>query len=260
MRPFLRTLQVDLRRSILSMPFVISLVFLLLAQFMAVFSEFTSSAYLAYLDWPYYLNLASTYSLQPYAMLIAACLGYAWSYCQDKGSGFFEQAVRRVGFRAYSLSRILSVIISALLAGILSVCLFTLFLLSLNHLGTAVDNNNYENRVVYLHLIYLGKPFLFVCFRALHNGLVCAMAASVGLAVSAYIPNTHVAVFSPLILYLILNTIGKVTGSTWFSPIRLLFSQYHQNVWHNLFLVFMVTADIMVFSGYLFYRQAERRL
>ena len=257
MQTFLRTLRVDLRRSVISVPFIISLVILLLIQLLATIGELTNIQ-LAYLDWPYYLNRASTSSLQPYAILLAACLGYAWSYCQDKGSGFYDQAVQRVGFRAYCLSRILSVIISALLVGILSVCLFTLFLLSLNHLGTALDEN-YENRAVYLHLIHLGKPVLFVCFRALHNGLVCAMAASVGLAVSAYIPNTHVAVFSPLILYLILNTIGKVTGSTWFHPNKLLFFQYHRNVWHNLFLVFMVTVDIMVISGYLFYRQAERR-
>lgn len=259
MQHFFRTLRIDLRRSILSVPFAVSLLILLFIQVVAVFAELTSEAYTgSFTDWPYYLNLASTYSLQPFAMLIAACLGYAWSYCQDKGSGFYDQAVQRVGFRVYSLSRILSVTLSALLAGFLSVCFFTLFLLSLNHLGTALDNN-YENRAVYLHLIHLGKPFLFVCFRALHNGLVCAMAASVGLAVSAYIPNAHVAVFSPLILYLILNTIGKVTGSTWFHPHQLLFFQYHRNVWHNLFLVFMVTADIMVISGYLFYRQAERR-
>lgn len=258
MRPFLRTLRVDLRRSILSAPFFLSLGLLLLVQFAAVFAELTSKANLAFTDWPYYLNYANTTSAQEYAIMLVPCLVYAWSYCQDRDSGFYGQAVQRVGFRTYTLSRIVSVIFSALLAGILSVFLFTLFLLSLNHLDTALPSN-YENRIVYLHLIHLGKPFLYVCVRALHNGLVCAMAASVGLAVSAFIPNTHVAVFSPLILYFIFNTIGKVTKSLWFNPAKLLFSQYHQNVWHNLFLVFMVTVDIMVISGYLFYRQAERR-
>ncbi|MGM9641224.1 MAG: hypothetical protein ACI3V3_07635 [Faecousia sp.] len=256
MKPFCRAMKVDLRRSLLSGSFLLTVALLLVMQYLAVFSMLTNASEGAF-AWPYYLNFANAINSMPTTVLFIACVCYSWSYCRDRDSGFYDQAVQRVGFRSYCLSRLVSTALSAFLAGILAVSLFALYLMTLAPLGD--DPIGYIGQPAYMTLVGEGRVGLFFLLRCVHTGLLCAMASVLGLAVSAFIPNTHVAIFSPYLLFFTVHDLAMLMNTRWFMPNRLLFSQVLRNDVQNFLFASCVMVDITVIGGYVFYRRAERR-
>lgn len=107
-----------MRRSLLSGSFLLTVALLLVMQYLAVFGRLTNASETIF-EWPYYLNYAFVAESLSKSILFIGCICYAWSYCKDRDSGFYDQAVQRVGFRSYCLSRLVSTALSAFLAGIL---------------------------------------------------------------------------------------------------------------------------------------------
>lgn len=94
--------------------------------------EFWANEYLqTYLHPEYVLNWSTTGIDRPtYLLLVIATISYAWSYCLDKDSGYLEQVVGRVGIRAYSVSKAIATAVSAFLACIIAMAIYTIFLYS----------------------------------------------------------------------------------------------------------------------------------
>lgn len=254
MKHFFRALKVDLRRSVLSSTFLITVLLLLAMQFMSVFADVAQMS--SFKNWLYYLNVANTRGSSDMVLLIG-CICYAWSYCRDRDCGFYDQVVPRVGFRAFALSRLVSTALSAFLAGVLSICFFTLFLLSQGHTGEPFGD--FEGQPIYLGLVSAGRTDLFFLFRCVHTGLMCGMAATSGLAVSAFVRNTHVAIFIPYLFLYAISRLGDLIESTWLAPFKLLFGQLFRNDIQNFLFVSFVMLDVIAVAGYVFYRRAERR-
>ena len=57
-------------------------------------------------------------------LLPIGAVPYAWSFLQDRESGFETQAVERVGARAYGVAKVVSTGLSAFLAAAVAVVLF----------------------------------------------------------------------------------------------------------------------------------------
>lgn len=108
----------DLRRSLLSGAFFLTVALML------AWMCFNSAHYLfnpamwSQISAPKMLFNATCTSLGLAPLLFAiATVPYAWSFLQDRESGFENQAVERVGFWAYGFAKVLSVALSALLGG-----------------------------------------------------------------------------------------------------------------------------------------------
>ena len=111
-----RALGVDLRRSVLSGAFLLTVVLML------AWMCFNSAHYLfnpirwGQISAAKMLFNATCTSLGLAPLLFAiATVPYAWSFLQDRESGFENQAMERVGFWAYGFAKILSVALSAFL-------------------------------------------------------------------------------------------------------------------------------------------------
>ena len=125
MRALGRALGVDLRRSLLSGAFFLTVALML------AWMCFNSAHYLfnpamwSQISAPKMLFIATCTSLGLAPLLFAiATVPYAWSFLQDRESGFENQAVERVGFWAYGFAKVLSVALSAFLAAAVSIGLF----------------------------------------------------------------------------------------------------------------------------------------
>lgn len=102
MRALGRALRVDLHRSVCSRPFFVTVALLftwLVANCGRHLTSQTSRRVLSAAEMLNY-TLTGTLSLVELVLAIAA-VAYAWSYCHDRSSGFFLQAVERVGLPAY---------------------------------------------------------------------------------------------------------------------------------------------------------------
>ena len=114
MRALGRALRVDLHRSVCSRPFFVTVALLftwLVANCGRHLTSQTSRRVLSAAEMLNY-TLTGTLSLVELVLAIAA-VAYAWSYCHDRSSGFFLQAVERVGLPAYGAARAIAVAVSA---------------------------------------------------------------------------------------------------------------------------------------------------
>ena len=98
MRALGRALRVDLHRSVCSRPFFVTVALLFTWLVANCGQHLTSQMSRRVLSAAEMLNytLTGTLSLVELVLAIAA-VAYAWSYCHDRSSGFFLQAVERWG-------------------------------------------------------------------------------------------------------------------------------------------------------------------
>lgn len=205
MKSFCRAFRVDLRRSLKPGSFLTMVLLFFLLEVLNTFDLLTT--YLLHvIEWPIFL-INATNGIFSHMLFCVAAAGYAWSYCMDHKTGFFKQAVQRVGIRSYCLARVTSVVFTAFLAMFLATGLYTLMLLGL---GCKIrEASSYSGFQDYAFLVGQGNPFLFFLVRTAHISLTCGLAASVGLAVSAVTLNTYFSVFSPLLFYMVADVLSE---------------------------------------------------
>lgn len=256
MYSFCRALKVDLRRGLVSSSFLLTVALLFVVHLCAVLPDYFSQA-IPKMSWQKMLVNAHASGLTDTMMFLGAVC-YAWSYCQDRDSGFYDQAVRRVGFRVYCLSRVVAVALTAFLAGVLSDILLTLVLRALPELPPLSSHAAVEQA---LYLSVAGAHTgLFLLLRYVHTGMVCAMVGATGLAASAFVRNTHVAVFVPYVLYLLADELIALLKIRFFSFYGLFyFPHFRFDQTRSFWYMLYVSAVLIGIAGYVFYRRADWR-
>lgn len=200
MKAFVRALGVDLRRSILSAPFVWTAGLLLAWLLLNSSAELAAISMRDIASVPQVLNSAlSNINGFTYLLPALAPMCYGWSHCLDTRCGFRMAAMERVGVRAYALSRALSTALSAFLVVAVSTGIYLVFL---HFLGFADPNPEIlQNGYGYLNLVAEGHLGFFYFVRIVLLGLACSLFSVFSLLVSAYIPNVYLSILSPAIAY-----------------------------------------------------------
>lgn len=189
-----RALRVDLRRAILSPRFILTVVLLLLwLLFNGTFDIFLNKTLFTF-GIPYVLNWATTgdFGLGMLNLVIAA-LPFSASYLADWECGFDRCALGRTGLAAYAQARVIAVALSSFLAFWAAAGIF-LAGLSL----TGAPHTFPQLTGEYMDLAIQVGPWCYYLVRLTISGLTCAMAGVFSLFVSTLIPNSYVAMLSPL--------------------------------------------------------------
>ena len=255
-----RALRVDLRRSVLSGAFLLTVVLML------AWMCFNSAHYLfnpirwGQISAAKMLFNATCTSLGLAPLLFAiATVPYAWSFLQDRESGFENQAMERVGFWAYGFAKILSVALSAFLAAAVAI---GLFVGALSFLGLPETQNGLEGAGGYLGFAASGHLVGYYLARIVVTGLSCSLASVFGLMMTAMIRNVFVGLLAPLVgyyLYMVLHTVlSFMTHSLWFSRAFglnvILFYQTFESpgfslLWSSVLLLTMTALCAKAFLG-----------
>lgn len=217
-----RALRVDLRRSVLSVTFLLSVGVLLLWMYLNCVETLNNPARANFntVTAELYDATSSMGSLSPLLLAVAA-ITYAWSYCQDLSSGFLGQAAERVGLPAYGTARALTVGISAFLAFQLAMALFTGYLFSQGMPATARQSIVGPYTIISIENGFL--PY-YLC-RATLSGLTCVLAAEFGLMLTAYLPNPHMAFILPLLAYYIVDMLMDTLINMFQLPLKMITPQ-----------------------------------
>lgn len=255
MNALFRTLKVDLRRSLLSGSFVLTAALLFFMQLLEFFPQYVFQGATLHC-WQYELALAHHEGI-PSMILFLGTICYSWSYCLDNDSGFFVQAVRRVGVGVYCTGKIISVAISAFLAGILADGLFTILLVLLPLENTVPDFMSQFS--TYMALAHSGKTGLFLLLRYVHTGMVCAMVASMSLATSTLVKNAYVIIFLPYLLYELFNLITTVWGLPGKEISLVIFGHRYGDQVKSFWYMFCVMISLICVFGLLFYGRVKKR-
>lgn len=255
MRAFLNTVKVDLRRSLLSAGFALTVALLFLMQALTFLPDHFSQATVP-VPWQHALAMAHWQGI-PNMILFLGAICYSWSYCVDKNCGFFDQVIPRVGIQNYCLSRVMVTALSGLLAGALADLLFTLLLLAL---GLSSElSPHFATQPLYEALAVEGRNGLYLLFRCVHTGMVSAAVAVTALAASTFFKNAYVAIFVPLLLYELTSQISSALNLPRIGIVQSVFlhcfDDQVKSFWYMLCLMLLV----IVFFGLVFYRRVKER-
>lgn len=254
-----RALRVDLKRSILSPAFFLT-IGLLFAWLAANSLDYLTQDYFSFLSYSEVLNRATTNSFNGFAhlLLILAGVPYAWSYCRDKESGFLEQAVERTGIRAYGAARVVAVAVTAFVAAAAAIGVFT-----------AAFSSRFQGEaspgIAYLTLASQGGLALYLPIRIIITGLTASMAAVFGLLVTVYIPNIYMAFLTPLMSYyfyeIVFLTLWKLKLFTIPRGLHLGQVMFAQPLENETVSFFLSAAELFAFTvlfGILFCRKLRK--
>ena len=239
---FLRALGVDLRRAVLSCRFLMTIVLLLAWMLYNSAKPLFVNKTLFTSGISYVLSVAADGSLGlGMLMLSIATVPYATSYLVDRECGFDRHAIERVGFTAYSVSRVISVVLSAFLAFVIAGGLFLLGLILTGAPQVIPQPEEYLN-CVYSDLAVTVGPWCYYLVRFTLSGLTCAMAAVFSLFVTTLFPNRYVALLSPLV------------ASYAYAPLLYIFYLIFgdQPVFHLLNLDYVITIQVSQDNGFSF--------
>lgn len=197
-RRFLCSMWVDLNRAFISIPFVLTVLLLILWQFSNTLFQLSDSYWWSLADLVEIFNAAISDEMCVAILLLPiAAVPYSWSTGMDRRSGFAVSAVQRVGEKAYCLSKVTSVALSAFLAVVIAESLFVLLLLSQ---GVPVLPAHPLNNTQFFLLAERSVPqFIFV--REVISGLSGALAAVFAMTADAFLHNSLAALISPLLGY-----------------------------------------------------------
>lgn len=197
----LRALRVDLSRSVLSRRFLLGVCLMLAWMFANGATNIFIYGFLYGFGIPYTFNAALTGEFGlGMILLVIATVPYSTSFLSDRESGFASHAIERVGLTAFTVSRVISVAVSAFLAFVAAAGLFLLGLCLSGAPHTIPGNGEYLGGD-YLDLVVQAGPWCYYLVRFTISGLTCAMAAVFSLYISTWIPNGYVVLLSPLIAY-----------------------------------------------------------
>lgn len=250
MRAFGRALRVDLHRAILAKPFFLTIFLVLAWQCLNCFSAIPSTFLLAQSNIVYVVSCGLGLGFCNELLLPIGAVSYAWSFLQDRESGFEPQAVERVGARAYGVAKVVSTGLSAFLAAAVAVVLFIAAL----YLGGLAEFPPYplDNSLYYSLAAEYGVLPYYLAHIAV-TGLGAAMAGVFALTVSAFVQNAYVALISPLLCYYAYQILlGFIPNSRMFSLQNILFNQPLSNARLSLLWAVVFLLTLMALCGRLF--------
>ncbi len=151
----------------------------------------------------------------PFAVIFAV-LPYGTAFCMDCKTEYANSIVSRIGIRKYTRGRGIAVALSgALVMGALMLSIITLCLVGAQMPETVESSGIYVGGP-WEDLLPPANPFWFNLLRVLLAMVVGSLWATVGLAVSALVPNPYVGLILPFLIY---QGVWYTVGESLLSPV-----------------------------------------
>lgn len=196
--------------------------------------------------------------------ILSATFAYAASFCTDWQTRFAFSIMIRSGKTAYALSKCIAATVAGGLAVAIGAAVFISYVCVTQPgiLPEAMAIKMEFSNEAFGDLLVKGKAALFFLSYLYIIFLQAIFFSSLGLMVSAYMPNKYVAYISPFALSFMLNQIANVFDlPIWLDPVKLATAR----IWGTTAstILWMATATFLsltILCGILFIRTVKRRI
>lgn len=202
MKQTLQTVYVELQRSLCSISFLIASLGVCTVYYLGAWGEIQHASDLLYLF--RYSTQASAFSM----LIVLFCtVPYSTSFCTDWNSRYIRLCVIRSGYNKYSFAKVLACAVSSGFSIVLGMVLFFLSLAPWVSIVSKTSSNFQIFADTTLGGIFLinGQHIIYFVIYIYLGFLKGALWGVLGLYISTYIPNKFVAIFTPFIVYYLIN-------------------------------------------------------
>ena len=255
MKFFFKTLKNDLMRSVISTEFTLAILGVCIVYYMGAWSELKFAPDILYLF--RYAKEAGTFDI---IFILVSILPYTTCFCSDWNNQYIKPFIIRTGIKRYTISKIITCMISAGSAYVFGMLVFVASLkISLPVISINSDINNYT-KALGGELLINERYILYFGVYCILGFLTAALWSTVGLYASTYLPNKYIALFTPFIMYYVLNLF---TGKF---PVWLRLNRISQGrcviggTATTLGYVILLHLALIIVIGFLFSRKVKGRL
>ena len=249
MKSLARCLLVDLKRSIVSTRFLVSVAgFSILLCLNLPIDAWPEEA-------PYLFSLSYKYGFYIFFFL-AAAIPYAQSYLADIDGGYIKSVVQRVPLTAYSFSRCIAVMLSGGFAIVLSTLVFLLFL----YLQYPASSDVAISYSGWDALISQGRTAGYYMLKTFFTAMLGGNFALFALNLSTVIKNSFVVLASPVLLYYCANELATLLKiPAWCNILGLLYyPPFPEHLLDSVLYYTAMLCILFVISSWVFYLQMRR--
>jgi len=257
MRKFFALLIVNIKRGIMSVPFLISACGVTVVMVFATWSLITQKSNESYIDVIYLYGMGtgggSLFLMTSILPLFAFSTTFASEWSQ-RATSFW---IVRAGIRNYATSKVIVSALSGFLTTAVGLNLF--FLLMRIKLPIFSTPNTGD---AYATLLEQGMPIIYLVYHVTHISLTSALFAVIALWVSTYLPNKFVTVAAPLVIYFIAHRFTtQLDIPEYLKAISIVEGTYHGSTpTISLLIKLGIVSLLCLFMGFGTVRQIRRRV
>lgn len=250
----------DLRRSFFSIGFIVAIISIIIFYYLGN-SSALNEPQMDVLD--YFVN-TKVFGKIGDIIVSLAVLPSAMSFVEDLHSNFIRSLIVREGILKYSLSKIISAILSSMAVVFISLGLFIILLRFKLPLVIRGGNNYnvYVESTAFGNFIDSGNYILYFFMQILLVAIVCSIFSLVALLVTTYIPNKFLGIAAPIIVYFIIKVSTEALNQIAILPIVSMLRGTKIMSLGNNFTIYILGFFIVVNTvlGILFYKGVKRNV
>lgn len=196
MKIFIALLKADLYRALLSLNFVISIMFTMFVMFISCSGYISNTSDVSYL-----LGSAITTSGSVlFILCVAPIFPYGLSFASDVEDKALPFWVIRAGNKKYAISKFLSSITAGFLSVASSMIIFSMIMSIFFPLFYGKPSTGSS----YAILLENNQPWTYLLVLTMHYSLSGALFAGAALTISTFIPNKFSTMTAPIVIYFVL--------------------------------------------------------
>jgi len=196
MKTFIALLKMDLYRALLSLNFVISIIFTMFVMFISCSGYISNTSNVLELLGKALTGSGSTL----FILCIAPILPYAMSFASDLEDKALPFWIIRTGTRKYAISKFSSSVVAGFLSVTSSMVIFSLIMSIFFPLFDGKINSGSS----YATLLEENQPWIYILVLTAHYSLSGALFAGTALTISTFVPNKFSTMASPIVIYFVL--------------------------------------------------------
>ena len=159
-----------------------------------------------------------------YAVPLLSVLPFGVSYYQDVQNGYRKNVCIRMNKKMYLAGKYLAVFLSA---GVICVAPLVLNLVLTSAVIPAMVPQRGTNLFAitefsFMTELFYARPFLYLFFYLILDFVMTGMLACVALGVSTFAKNHYVVLFSPFILFFLLQAVSEYSGYSNWNPYNIM--------------------------------------
>lgn len=197
-------------------------------------------------------------------LILCATFAYASSFCIDWQTRFAFSVTIRGGKTSYALSKCVTAAVAGGAAVAIGAAVFIgcVCVTQPSILPKAIEIENEFSYQAFGDLLVKGKSALFFLSYIYIIFLQASFFSSLGLMMSAYIPNRYVAYISPFALSFMFNQIANVFDlPIWLDPMRLASAKvYYASTYTIIGIATATFVSLTVICHFLFICTVKRRI
>lgn len=207
-------IRLECRKCIVAPAFILSVMLMSAVMIGGCYADFGVPA--PHGGWLYLLGVTTSVGIGHVLIPVFSVLPSAFVYRSEVGGNLYFNLIRS-NQKRYVVSKIIASVFSGVLCILLSVIILLLFA-SLNGVTYVGDGLIDFKNTDLNFFIAIGWTWMILVFEILVLLACAAVWPMIALAISAFSYNQYLIFTGPLIIYLVMNYLGELSGLLWICP------------------------------------------